>query len=168
MADHVNLKTLGQFILLADPSIQPCLVQGPEVKTLAKVIDHAAARKRRRIALAAFGKAAADSSAFPGKKVARLAPTVHGQVRKLARQRGFRAKKFTAFHVVGGENFGQAMKARDAEPKVWILVEQGDTVPSRKSARRVSNRRISSSRTPRMVTSSTSRSILTGEMDFRH
>ena len=129
MADGVNLKTLGQFILLADPSLQPCLVEtSPAVKAMAKVIgaeDYAAARKRRRIALSAFGKAAADSSAFAGKKVARFAATLHNQVRKLARQRGFRAKKFTAFKVVGGENFGKAMKARDAEPKVLMLVEQG-------------------------------------------
>ena len=128
MADGVNLKTLGQFILLADPSIQPCLVEtSPAVKAMAKVIDsddYAAARKRRRIALAAFGKAAADSSAFAGQK-ARVAPALHNQVRKLARQCGFRAKKFTAFKVVGGENFGKAMKARDAEPKVLMLVEQG-------------------------------------------
>ncbi len=128
MADHVNLKTLGQFILLADPSLQPCAEEGPEVKMMAKAIDHSAARKRRRVALAAFGKAAADSSAFPGKKVARLSDTLHKLVRRIARQRGFRAtKKFAAFHVVGGESYGKAMKARDVEPKVLLLVEHMQT-----------------------------------------
>ncbi|MDO8598132.1 MAG: C25 family cysteine peptidase, partial [Sulfuricaulis sp.] len=125
MADPVNLKTLGQFILLADPSIQPCLVEGPDVKSLAKVVDFSDARKRRRIALTAFGHAAADSSGFPGKKVVRLSDALHKLVRKVARQRGFRAtKKFSAFHVVGGDNYSKAMKASGTESKVMMLTEQ--------------------------------------------
>ena len=125
MADHVNLKTLGQFILLADPSLQPCQVETVEAKAMAKDIDQAAARKRRRVALAAFGNAAADSSAFASKKAAPLSGALHRQVRKIARQRGFRAaKRFKAFHVIGGEDYGKAVKARGATLKVLLLVEQ--------------------------------------------
>jgi hypothetical protein len=124
MSDHANLKTLGQFILLCDPSLQPCVSADPQAKAVAHVVDHAEARKRRRIVLAAFGKAAADSSSYPGKEVKRPPPTLHQQVRKLARTRGFRAKRFKAFDVIGGETLGKAMKARGAKPRVFVLVEQ--------------------------------------------
>jgi len=33
MEDPVNLKTLAQFLLLGDPSLQPCLIETPERKS---------------------------------------------------------------------------------------------------------------------------------------
>jgi hypothetical protein len=125
MEDPVNLKTLAQFILLADPSLQPCPLEGHDAGSGAKMIDYGAARETRRIFLVAAGKAAAGSSGFPGKKVIRSPRLLHELVLKLARQQGFRARAgdLAAFHVVGGDNYGVEMKARAVEQKVLILVE---------------------------------------------
>ena len=125
MEDPVNVKTLAQFILLADPSLQPCRDVGPEAEADAKVVDFSAARKTRRVALAAAGLAAADCSGFPGKKVLRPSRTLHNLVRKLARKRGFRARiqDISSFHVVGGALYRSEMKARGVEEKVVLLVE---------------------------------------------
>lgn len=125
MEDPVNVKTLAQFILLADPSLQPCQDVGPQAEADTKVIDFLAARKTRRVALVAAGHAAADSSGFPGKKVLRPSRTLHDLVRKLARKRGFRARPqdISSFWVVGGANYGLEMKARGVEQKVVLLVE---------------------------------------------
>jgi len=124
MEDPVNLKTLAQFILLADPSLQPCPIEGHDAG-VAKAIDQGAARTTRRIFLVAAGKSAADSSGFPGKKVIRPPHGLHQAVQKLARQQGFRARAgdLAAFHVVGGDDYGAEMKARGVEQKVLILVE---------------------------------------------
>jgi hypothetical protein len=129
MEDPVNLKTLAQFVLLGDPSLQPCPTQVPDAKELAEFVDESAARKMRRVALVAAGKAAADSSGFPGKRVARRAKKLHGVVQKLARQRGFRARSqdLAAFHVVGGGTYGKELKARGVEQKVLMLVEEHKT-----------------------------------------
>jgi hypothetical protein len=124
MEDPINLKTIAQFILLADPSLQICDNDRPDSKAVAAVIDHSAARATRRVALTAAGKAAADSSGFPGKKVDRMPKNLHDLVRKIARQKGFRANgNMEAFHVVGGEDYGKEMKARGVEQKVIVVIE---------------------------------------------
>ncbi len=139
MEDHVNLKTLAQFILLADPSLQPCQDIGPTAEADPKVVDVAAARKTRRVALVAAGHAAADCSGFPGKKVLRPSRALHDLVQKLARKRGFRARKqdITAFHVVGGARYGLEMKARGVEQKVVLLVERRASTKVTKKERKV-------------------------------
>lgn len=123
MEDPVNLKTLAQFVLLGDPSLEPCLKDGPRSKTILAAIDDSAARKTRRIALTAAGKAAYDSSGFPGKKIARPPKALHNLVRKLARKRGMRAGSgdIEAFHIVGGEDYGREMKSRDVQQSVIVV-----------------------------------------------
>lgn len=132
MADPVNVKTLAQFILLADPSLQPCQDVGPGAEADPKVVDFAAARKTRRVALVAADQAAADCSGFPGKRVLRPSRTLHDLVRKLARKRGFRARRqdINSFHVVGGAHYRLEMKARQVEQKV-VLVIQHRPAPSK-------------------------------------
>ena len=133
MEDPVNLKTLAQFILLADPSLQPCLDAGKDAKATAAVIDQATARETRRVFLSVNGKAAADASGFPGKKVVRPAPKIHRLVHKIARQRGLRVRPndVEAFHVVGGDDYAKEMKARGVEQKVFVVVDHQE--PSRKA-----------------------------------
>jgi hypothetical protein len=123
MEDPVNLKTLAQFILLGDPSLQPCWLDGS--KAASSDIDDAAARKTRRIALIAFGKAAADSSGFPGRRIRAPAAKLHKLIHTIARKRGFRsaAKDIEAFNIVGGEDYERAMKARGAQQKVFVVTE---------------------------------------------
>ena len=125
MEDPVNLKTLAQFLLLGDPSLQPCLLETPDARAAARVVDYSAARKTRRVALTVAGKAAADSSGFPGKKIVRPPKVLHNLVRKVARQRGFRARPddVESFHIVGGEDYGSEMKRRGVEQKVVVVTE---------------------------------------------
>jgi len=123
MEDPVNVKTLAQFILLADPSLQPCRDVGPEAGTDAKVVDDDAARKTRRVGLVAAGHAAAHSSGFPGKHLRRPPRALHDLVRKLARKRGMRIRDIRSFQVVGGANYGLEMKARGVEEKVVMVMD---------------------------------------------
>jgi hypothetical protein len=121
MEDPVNLKTLAQFLLLGDPSLQPCLSAAPHHVT--KAIDPSAARKTRRVALTAAGKAAFDSSGFPGKRIVRPPKALHDVVRKVAREKGMRAGRddLESFHIVGGEDYGVEMKRRKVQQSVFVV-----------------------------------------------
>ena len=125
MEDPVNVKTLAQFILLADPSLQPCQDVGPQAGADPNIIDFRAARKTRRVALVAAGQSAADGSGFPGKKILQPSRTLHELVRKLARRHGFRARKqdISSFHVIGGARYGAVLKARGVKEKVVLVIE---------------------------------------------
>jgi hypothetical protein len=131
MEDPINLKTLAQFILLADPSLQPCLPVSKDPKAEVKVIDYAEARETRRVFLSVYGKAAADASGFPGKKLVRPPHNLRSLVHKIARDRGLRARRenVEAFQVVGGGDYGKEMKARGVEQKVFVVVDHRE--PSR-------------------------------------
>jgi hypothetical protein len=135
MEDPVNLKTLAQFLLLGDPSLQPCLIETPDAKAAAKVVDYSAARKMRRVALTVAGKAAADSSGFPGKKIVRPPKVLHNLVRKVARQRGYRARldDVESFHIVGGEDYGSEMRRRGVEQKVVVVTEHKTDLAKRRN-----------------------------------
>jgi hypothetical protein len=123
MEDPVNLKTLAQFILIADPALTPCESSSPLAKAAAKVVDQRAARETRRTALVAAGKNAADSSGFPGKEVTRVPAKVANLVQRLARERGMGRRQLSAFEVVGAGNYGRELKARKVEQKVFMVVE---------------------------------------------
>ena len=125
MEDPVNLKTLAQFILLGDPSLHPCRLEGAHARQIAEGVDETKARASRRIFLRAAGQNAFDSSGFPGKKAARRPKDLHKQVAQIARKRGFRARpqEIDFFGVVAGKDYGSEMKARGVEQKVIILVE---------------------------------------------
>lgn len=125
MEDPVNLKTLAQFILLADPSLQLCPAEQKGAVADAPLVDGGAARAVRRIALAAAGKAASDSSGYPGKRLASPPSRLRASVLRIAKERGFRAsaKNLAAFQVVGKGNYGAAMKERRATQKVLMLME---------------------------------------------
>ena len=134
MEDPVNLKTLAQFLLLGDPSLQPCLIETPDAKAAAHIIDHSAARTIRRVALVSAGKAAADSSGFPGERIVRPPKRLHRLVRKIARERGFRAssKNLESFHIVGGSSYGKEMKTRGMTQKV-VMVTEHRPAPGKKT-----------------------------------
>ena len=124
MEDPVNVKTIAQFMLLGDPSLHPCRIQGARAEAI-EGLDESAARTTRRIFLTASGHGAHDSSGFPGKKVARPPKDLHDRVRKIARSRGFqvKSKAIDFFHVVGGDDYAKEMKRRGVDQKVAILAE---------------------------------------------
>ena len=135
MASAVNLKTLGQFYLLGDPSVHPCPPVQPKAETVAKVLDFPAARATRRMALVAFGKAAAASSAFLAKPLRAPGSVLTKTLRSLARRRGFQARVIAAFAVQPGEDYREPMKARAVVPRVLVVTEPA------KLRRKVSARR---------------------------
>jgi hypothetical protein len=137
MEDPINLKTLAQFILLADPSLQPCRAEGREGAENLRFVDQVAAREMRRVALVAAGRAAAESSGFPGKKLTRLPKGLKNMVLKLARQKGFRGhvRNLVAFQVAGRGNYALEMKVRDVEQKALMLMEHAK--PRGKAARAI-------------------------------
>jgi hypothetical protein len=124
MEDPVNVKTIAQFMLLGDPSLHPCRIQGARAEAV-EGLDENAARTTRRIFLTAAGHGARDMSGFPGKKVARPSKDLHDHVRKIARSRGFRVKSkaIDFFYVVGGDDYAKEMKRRGVDQKVAILAE---------------------------------------------
>lgn len=124
MADLVNLKTLGQFILLADPSIQLCEAERQEPHAVTAALDGIDARKRRRVALAAFGKAVAASSAFATRKQVKVPAAIGRQVGEIARQYGFTTKTMRAYQVAPGEAFGREMKGSGVKPKVVVMTDR--------------------------------------------
>jgi hypothetical protein len=153
MEDPVNLKTLAQFILLADPSLQPSLGDQAAAKAAAAVIDPSAARETRRIALTAAGKSAASSSGFPGKRIARPPTALHKLILKIARKRGLRAGRtnIEAFQVVGGEDYGKEMKARGVEQKVIMVVEHKQPAAKASAKARLTARKSAALPTTRIL-----------------
>jgi hypothetical protein len=146
MSGHINLKTLGQFLLLGDPSLHPMEASEPKTipaiegaaavgmagaaadaaaavpKAFSDAIDAEGARRMRRIALDSEGKALASAASRPGRKAAKPLAAV-SQFVKAARQSGFKgaAKVYT---VTGGEAFKQTAKAFDQPRQVAIVMEQ--------------------------------------------
>jgi len=126
--DPVNLKTLAQFLLLGDPSLQPCLVETHAARLASPFVDQSAAREVRRVVLAAAGKGVADSSAFPGRRAVRPAKHLHNVVGKIAKQRAFRTgpEHVETRHIVGRGSYGTALKARGVEQKVVVVTEHSE------------------------------------------
>jgi hypothetical protein len=127
MEDLVNLKTLAQFILLGDPSLQAVRCEA-EPKSISENVDPRAARRTRRIALGASGKSAADCSGFPGRKLARRATVLHKLVRTIALARGFRLspRAVEGYEIVGGRNYGSQLKLHRSKQSVFVAVHRDD------------------------------------------
>jgi hypothetical protein len=124
MANPVNLKTLAQFILLGDPSLQP--VRGEGELQFHRYINRRESRRRRRIALAAAGEAATSCSAFPGRRLALKATKMHRLVRRIAIGKGFEigGDAVKGYKVVGRYNYANEMKERNVEQNVFVVMHQ--------------------------------------------
>ena len=102
--DPVDLKTLGQFSLLGDPSIHPAKVEsatlvpkGTDVEASARVD-----RRARRAKLRANGRLLDETKPTASRKATdvRKSPTVRKELANIAREAGMGSKKeFTAFKV---------------------------------------------------------------------
>ena len=125
MENPVNLKTLAQFVLLGDPSLQPVRSE-PRPNGFSKYVDLRETRKTRRIALAAAGEAAASCSGFPEKKLAFGKIKLHRLVRKIALQRGFKvgADAVEAYQIIGRYSYANQMKARNVKQNVFVVMQQ--------------------------------------------
>ena len=102
--DPVDLKTLGQFSLLGDPSVTPAEVDS--ATSVPKGVDAAASqrqgRKERRAKMAATGKLLQETKPTASRKATsvRKSKAVSKALANIAREAGIGAKKdFTAFSV---------------------------------------------------------------------
>ena len=126
MENPVNLKTLGQFILLGDPSLQPVRDDSPDAELSSDYIDYREARERRRVALVAAGHSAVSASGFPKRRLIVRKSKLHKLVHEAARKRGFVASldHIKGYEVEGGDHYAAAMRSRKARQKVFIVIHR--------------------------------------------
>jgi hypothetical protein len=124
--DKMNLKTLGQFILLGDPSVHPCAGDEQDERALRLAADPVVARANRRLELIALGRAAGDSSLFPGKTVRRPNQKILRQVKKIARRVGFDADRIHAYESDAGRLLRSAEQRRSREQLFVCVKTQGE------------------------------------------
>jgi Peptidase family C25 len=125
MEDPVNLKTLAQFILLGDPSLQA--VRGEqESEVVSEYVVWEEARRVRRISLSAAGKAGADCSGFPRTKIIGKKTRLHKTVLKIALQRGFSVDldAIEAYEIRGGDYYRHAMRVRGVKQSVFVATHR--------------------------------------------
>ncbi len=136
MENPVNLKTLAQFVLLGDPSLQPVRSGEEQDEGFLQYVDvrnarlmRQEARLMRRVALAAAGEAAVSCSGFPGRKAVDGKTRLRRLVRKIAHARGFRASADAAeaYLIVGRGNLADAMEARRVKQTVFVVTHRGST-----------------------------------------
>lgn len=138
--DPVDLKTLAQFILLGDPSLQPVATPAPQAvaKGVAAVQVDQFARAERRAKLQAVGQFLADTTPTASQREAEAqpAPTVRSALANIAKQAGLPGSQpFSAFAVKGGpiaaKSRGRALKASPVQPVRYHLAvgTPADTVP---------------------------------------
>jgi hypothetical protein len=88
--------------------------------------DPTVARANRRLELIALGKAAGDSSLFPGKPVLRPNPKILRQVKKIARREGFDADRVQAYESDAGRLLRSAGQRRSREQLFVCVKTQGE------------------------------------------
>jgi Peptidase family C25 len=122
MSDPVNLKTIGQFLLLGDPSLQPCAGAQKNVATL----DQGAAVLRRRTLLASQGKALQQAATFPVRLKSIIAAVRSRPLAVLSRKLGYKIENAAFFKVDGGSAVRSEMKVlKFAENVVAIAKSTG-------------------------------------------
>ena len=143
MSSPANLKTIAQFLLLGDPSVQPCRSATDEQKLIPgqksffETVDKGLARKLRRSSLAADGITAASTATWPGRRL-RPEAELENRIQLMAHDRGMARASFTLLEARGGPVRRRTeMKSMERQRKVAILVERDE-----QSAERVTTIRL--------------------------
>lgn len=141
MASPPNLKTIAQFHLLGDPSLQACraplsdeiIAHGLAASADPLLIEDSLApqtdldatsqRKARRIYLAREGPAVKAVSSYPGKKV-RAEPEAEERFLSLAHRKGFATHNFAVYQVQRPQGRGVVAKAKDLNCQVAVMAEK--------------------------------------------
>jgi len=136
MTNPMNLKTLGQFLLLGDSSVCPCIPPKEVAESQASlstgdVEDAKAERKLRRISLTSTGNSISDGKAIPVRD-GDLSEAVKTRVRAIARDRGYNPQAEVIFSVRGNADYRRAMK--ELADKKTALVERVMVLTERRSA----------------------------------
>lgn len=132
MSSPTNLKTLAQFVLLGDPSLQAVLVDVPSghAKTMPSLvpdlgagsIDKRSARKSRRLALESEGTALAAAATTLGKEVT-VSDGLKSRLTEFAKAKGF-SGDMKAFEVAGGAEVTAASKRLGGRQSVAVVTER--------------------------------------------
>lgn len=130
MTGASNLKTLAQFVLYGDPSVQP--VQTPKtvahefaaanVSAEAVAKDAESGRKSRRVQARSDGRALAEAVSYPGRRT-NVSSAAIERVRTIAKDRGFAAEP-EVFSVTGGPQFLEVAKDMARKPQVVVVSEK--------------------------------------------
>jgi hypothetical protein len=128
MTNPTNLKTLGQFLLLGDPSVCPCVPPKEIAEIQASPAsdgagDAAAQRKLRRISLASMGTSISDGKAIPVPR-GRLPESVKSRVRAIAGERGYKPQSESIFSVRGNSDYRMAVKEMKLVEHVMMITER--------------------------------------------
>jgi hypothetical protein len=129
--DIYNLKTIAQFILLGDPSLQPCQEDADD-KKIESLTDQSTARRIRRMELSALGKSAGESSAFGGKKERNPAKKLATRAKSIARKLGVKPQKIESLDVSGGPLYRNSMRSHEFRPRMVVVSEKSK--PTRRTA----------------------------------
>jgi hypothetical protein len=132
--DPVDLKTLGQFNLLGDPSIHPVVIVSPTA--VPKGVDveksNRDERQQRRAKLREVGEMLQETKPTASQKAskARKSPTVRKALANIARKAGIAAKKeFTAYAVKMPKGPGGADPRRRPPPHATMSPSAGLAPP---------------------------------------
>jgi hypothetical protein len=123
MKDPHNLKTLAQFLLLGDPSVQPCMASSPRedaATDLDQELDATAQRKARRVALSSTGTAIAHGIAVPGRR-GKVSDRTANKIRAIAKDRGYSNPKMAVFYVQAASHYRAAMNKRKVRERVVVV-----------------------------------------------
>jgi Peptidase family C25 len=119
MSDPVNLKTLAQFLLLGDPSLQACAIPAAGAKT----VDGDIAIVKRRMLMASQGKALQSAATFPVRLGAKSRKAPGKAVSVLAQRHGYNISNAVRFKVSGGAEVRAEMKSRKYEEQVLLVTK---------------------------------------------
>jgi hypothetical protein len=133
MTDPTNLKTLGQFLLLGDPSVVPCVASEEDSATHGILVsdpslDGSAQRKSRRVTLASIGTSIVDGKAVPAGP-GEASERAKEKIRGAAKARGYADAKEAIFAIRGGGDFRTAMKANSVEESVMVISSTFEAPP---------------------------------------
>jgi len=140
---NADLKTLGQFLLLGDPSVHPVAKPSSDSHTAAekafglKDEVRAAARELDRNALQAKGAALYRTVVYP-KAAARkgpLAEAIRVRLRDFAAQRGLPDPEISSYDIEGDTGVLETTKAFGQLPTIHLMIQrlptQGRVMPVR-------------------------------------
>jgi hypothetical protein len=139
MASPVNLKTIAQFLLLGDSSLQPCEIIPPKsisprlvpvggsppipVQTAADIESQ---RKVRRISLVNNGIAVAETASQRGERIA-PSDIARDRILSIAQARGFRKAEFDMFEMDGRATLRSEAKSKslggDVNERIAVMTE---------------------------------------------
>ncbi|MFL5296092.1 MAG: C25 family cysteine peptidase [Phenylobacterium sp.] len=127
MSSPSNLKTIAQFLLLGDPSLQPCQTDSAAPGAPAPAPDPVAQRKSRRFGLHEEGLAVQAMATWPGQPTAPPAEVL-AELQQLQQAHGMADRTLHVLEADGGSHYLATTRDLGQQRLVAIAVHS-DTSP---------------------------------------